>query len=129
MREGVEHNGKKVPVYFAISTDVSEALRGKIASLSESAWKPLRKLTEKGLIEGRKEWAELEFIPSAASVKKDMKPDRYLAIRVRPWQTELFSDANSYLSLLRRGHQPVGDGGRGAVELAAPALWERGEGA
>ena len=25
-----------------------------------------------------------------------MKPDRYLAIRVRPWQTELFSDGNSY---------------------------------
>lgn len=86
----------KVPVYFAISADVSEALRGKITSLSESAWKPLKKLTETGLIEGRKEWAELEFIPSAASVKKDMKPDRYLAIRVRPWQTELFSDANSY---------------------------------
>src|SRR5436305_10820011 len=25
-----------------------------------------------------------------------MKPDRYLAIRVRPWQTELFSDGHSY---------------------------------
>jgi hypothetical protein len=96
MREGIELHGKKVPVYFAISADVSEALRGKITSLSESAWAPLRKLTEKGLSEGRKEWAELEFIPSAASVKKDMKPDRYIAIRVRPWQTELFSDGNSY---------------------------------
>lgn len=94
--EGVERNGKQVPVYFAISADVSEGLRGKIISLSESAWKPLRRLTEKGLIEGRKEWAELEFVPSASSVKKDMKPDRYLAIRVRPWQTELFSDGNSY---------------------------------
>ena len=96
LREGVELDGKKVAVYFAISADVSEGLRGKIISLSELAWKPLRKLTEKGLIEGRKEWAELEFVPSASSVKKDMKPDRYLAIRVRPWQTELFSDGNSY---------------------------------
>lgn len=96
LREGVEHNGKQVAVYFAISADVSEALRGKITSLSESAWKPLRRLTERGLIEGRKEWAELEFIPSASSVKKDLKPDRYLAIRVRPWQTELFSDGTSY---------------------------------
>jgi len=96
MREGIELHGKEVPVYFAISADVSEALRGKITSLSESAWKPLRRLTEKGLIEGRKEWAEVEFIPSASSVKKDMKPDRYLAIRVRPWQGELFSDGNSY---------------------------------
>ena len=96
LREGVEHNGKKVPVYFAISADVSEVLRGKIISLSESAWKPLRRLTEKGWIEGRKEWAEVEFIPSASSIKKDMKPDRYLAIRVRPWQGELFSDGHSY---------------------------------
>ena len=96
LRKGVELGGKEVPVYFAISAAVSEVLRGKITSLSESAWKPLRKLTEKGLIEGRKEWAEVEFIPSASSVKKDMKPDRYLAIRVRPWQTELFSDGNSY---------------------------------
>jgi hypothetical protein len=96
IRDGVEHNGKQVPVYFGISADVSEALRGKITSVPESGWKPLRRLTEKGLIEGRKEWAEIEFIPSAASVKKEMKPDRYLAIRVRPWQGELFSDGNSY---------------------------------
>ena len=96
LRDGVGHHGKQVPVYFAISADVSEALRGKIVSLSDAAWKPLRRVTEKGLIEGRKEWAELEFIPSAASVKKDMQPDRYLAIRVRPWQRELFSDGNSY---------------------------------
>ena len=48
------------------------------------------------LIEGRKQWAEVEFIASAASVKKDMKPDRYLAIRVRPAQGDLFSDGNSY---------------------------------
>jgi hypothetical protein len=96
MRDGVDLNGKRVPVYFAISADVSEALRGRISSLSESAWKPLRRVTEKGLIEGRKEWAEVEFIPTASSVKKDIKPDRYLAIRVRPWQGELFSDGNSY---------------------------------
>ncbi len=96
MREGIELHGKKVAVYFAISADVSEVLRGKITSVSESAWKPLRKVTETGLIEGRKEWAEVEFIPSASSVKKDMKPDRYLAIRVKPWQGELFSDGNAY---------------------------------
>lgn len=96
MREGIELNGKQIPVYFGISADVSEALRGKIVSVSESAWKPLRRLTEKGLIEGRKEWAEVEFIPTAPSTKKEMKPDRYLAIRVRPWQGELFSDGNSY---------------------------------
>jgi hypothetical protein len=96
MREGVELGGKRVAIYFAISADVSEVLRGKIISLSESAWKPLRKVSERGLIEGRKEWAEVEFIPSGPSIKKDMKPDRYLAIRVRPAQGELFWDGSAY---------------------------------
>ncbi len=96
LRQGVKLPGKKVAVYFAISADMSEALRGKVISLCEGAWKPLRKITEQGLIEGRKEWAEVEFIPSAPSVKRDMKPDRYLAIRVRPAQGELFSDGNAY---------------------------------
>ena len=35
MRDGIELHGKTVPVYFAISADVSEVLRGKITSLSE----------------------------------------------------------------------------------------------
>lgn len=96
MREGVEHGGRKIPVYFAISADMSEELRGKIVSLSEGAWKPLRKITDAGLMEGRKEWAEVEFIPSAPSLRREMKPDRYLAIRVRPAQGELFSDGNAY---------------------------------
>jgi hypothetical protein len=75
LREGVELYGRKVPVYFAISADMTEALKGRILSVSEGAWKPLRKVTEKGWIEGRKEWAEVEFVPSAPSVKKDMRPD------------------------------------------------------
>src|SRR5678809_1433382 len=41
MRGGVDLDGKRVPVYFAVSADVSETLRGKIVSLSDCAWKPL----------------------------------------------------------------------------------------
>src|SRR5439155_26687839 len=82
LRAGVELHGKKVPVYFAISADVSEALRGKIISVSEPVWKPLRKLTGQGGIRGRKEWAEVELIPSASRVHRDLKPDRSLPARV-----------------------------------------------
>jgi hypothetical protein len=56
----------------------------------------LRKVTDKGLIAGRKEWAEVVFVPSRTKEKKDDTPDRYLAIRVRPSQGELFSDGNAY---------------------------------
>jgi hypothetical protein len=53
-------------------------------------------VTDQGWIVGRKEWAEVEFVPSKPSRKKDMKPDRYLAIRIRPAQGELFQDGTPY---------------------------------
>jgi hypothetical protein len=73
-------------VEYAISADMSEELGAVIRALPEEAWKPLRKVSEKGLVLGRKEWAEVEFVPTLPSRKKQMKPDRYLAIRIRPAQ-------------------------------------------
>ena len=83
-------------IEFAISADMTDELRIPIQALPEEAWKPLRKVTDKGLIVGRKEWAEVEFVPSKPSRKKGMKPDRYLAIRIRPAQRELFQDGTPY---------------------------------
>jgi len=83
-------------VEFAISADMTEELRAVIRAVPEDAWKPLRKIKDKGLVLGRKEWAEVEFVPSLPSRKKGMKPDRYLAIRVHPAQGELFGDGNAY---------------------------------
>ena len=91
---------KEIPgrprIEFAISADVTEEVRAVIRAVPEGSWKPLRKVTEKGLIAGRKEWAEIEFVPSKASRHKGMKPDRYLAIRIRPAQGELFGDGTPY---------------------------------
>jgi hypothetical protein len=86
----------RVPIEFAISADVTEELRAAMESVPEEAWKPLRKVTDKGLIVGRKEWAEVEFVPSQSSRNKQMQPDRYLAIRIRPAQGELFQDGTPY---------------------------------
>jgi hypothetical protein len=83
-------------IEFAISADMTEELRAAIQALPEKVWKPLRKINEKGWVEGRKEWAEVEFVPTKPSRKKGMKPDRYLAIRLRPAQGELFADGNPY---------------------------------
>jgi len=91
---------KEVPgrprIEFAISADMRDELRAAIQTLPEEAWKPLRKLTNQGLVIGRKEWAEVDFVPAKPSRKKNMKPDRYLAIRIRPAQGELFQDGNPY---------------------------------
>jgi len=47
-------------------------------------------------------WGEIDFVPSAPSVKKGRKPDRYLAIRIRPRQRELFADGSEekYLAIV-----------------------------
>ena len=83
-------------IEFAISADMTEQLRAVIPKLPEEAWKPLRKVKDQGWVVGRKEWAEVEFVPTKSSTKKRMKPDRYLAIRIRPAQGELFADGNRY---------------------------------
>jgi hypothetical protein len=83
--------GRHVAVKYAISADMTSALRQEIECLSEDVWKPLRRLTDNGLIEGRKEWAEVEYIPT-----KGKSVNRYLAIRVKPSQGELFGDGNRY---------------------------------
>jgi len=83
-------------IEFAISADRTEELRTAIQVLPQEAWKPLRKVNERGWVVGRKEWAEVEFVPTKSSRKKRMKPDRYLAIRIRPAQGELFADGNRY---------------------------------
>src|SRR5512136_122918 len=83
-------------IEFAISAEMSERLKAAIEALAEEDWRPLRKLSDQGLTVGRKEWAEVEFVPTQSSRKRDLKPDRYLAIRIRPAQGELFPEGQPY---------------------------------
>jgi hypothetical protein len=84
-----EHIEGRPPITFAISAKMSEELRRVIEGLSPVAW---RELDREG--EHIRWWAEVEFIPSAPSVKKGRRPDRYLAIRIKPKQRELFRDGS-----------------------------------
>lgn len=77
---------------FAISADLSPELKAKIVALKESAWRPLRQWKGNELVHRDRAWAEVEFIPSDASHRKDLQPDRYLVIRARPRQGDLFAD-------------------------------------
>lgn len=83
-------------IEFVISVPMTEELKATVEALPEEAWRPLRKVTDERLVVGRKEWAEVEFVPSGPSRKKMMEPDRYLAIRVRPAQGELLGDGQAY---------------------------------
>jgi len=80
LRDGIEVKGRKVRIRYAISCDMTEPLRTEIEKIAQDEWRPLRKLTEKGPVVGRKEWADVVFAPSKGSRKKGKAPDRYLAL-------------------------------------------------
>jgi hypothetical protein len=73
---------------FAVSADMSVQLRQAIEALPRDAWQ-MWYVEKEGMI---REWAEVPFTPSRKNEKKDSQPYRYLAVRIRHQQGELFED-------------------------------------
>lgn len=73
---------------FAVSADMSPQLRQEIERLPADAWR-VWKTEKSGVV---REWAEVSYVPTRDYEKKDSRPYRYLAIRVRRQQGELIED-------------------------------------
>ena len=73
---------------FAVSADMSIQLKQEIERLPDNAWH-LWKTGKGGVI---REWSEVPYVPHRVYEKKDSRPYRYLAIRVRQQQGEFFED-------------------------------------
>ncbi len=73
---------------FAFSADMSQQLRREIEALPAGSWQ-MWKVEKGGVI---REWAEVPYVPTRQYEKRDSQPYRYLAIRVRRQQGELFDD-------------------------------------
>ena len=76
---------------FAVSADMSQQLRREIEQLLPDSWH-MWKTERGGMI---REWAEVPYVPSREYERKDVQPYRYVAIRVRRQQGELFEDGVS----------------------------------
>lgn len=76
---------------FAVSADLSPALRREIVALPSEAWTVCGQEAN-GVIRA---WAEVAYVPSRKTEKKDAPVYRYLAIRVRTPQGVLFGDGAS----------------------------------
>jgi hypothetical protein len=76
---------------FAVSAEVHQPLKQEIEQLPDNAWH-LWKMEKCGV---RREWAEVPYVPALKNEKKDSRPYRYVAIRIKQQQGELFEDGNS----------------------------------
>lgn len=78
---------------FAISARMSEALHAAILALPEAAWQADGKDAEDA--EVQRDYAEVPFVPREKTEKKDLQPLRYVVVRVRKRQGELFGDGSA----------------------------------
>ena len=69
---------------------MSPVLHEAIEKVAESAWEPYGKLHPEQI----RECAEVDFVSGEKSEKKDTQPLRYLAIRIRDRQENLFADGS-----------------------------------
>jgi hypothetical protein len=76
---------------FAVSADLSPALKQAVTALPETAW-PAWTQEAAGTV---REWAAVASVPSRAPEQRDLQPYRYVAIRVRKAQGELCADGNT----------------------------------
>lgn len=79
---------------FAVSADMSPQLRAAVQGLPEAAWPAVGgwKTEAKGTL---REWAEVPFVPSRTREKKEAPVYRYVAIRVRKQQGEMWPEGSS----------------------------------
>jgi hypothetical protein len=70
---------------------MSAPLHAALQALPETAWEPYGELHPAEI----RECAEVPFVPSEKAEKKDLQPLRYVAIRIRKKQGELFADGSA----------------------------------
>ena len=93
LRNPERPNGPAGPISFAISARMSPALAAAIQPLPETAWHPYAAPGE--ALDDLRDWAEVPFVPSEASEQRETAPLRYIAIRVRRRQGDLFADGTA----------------------------------
>lgn len=76
---------------FAISARMSQALRQAVQAVPEAEWQPYGKPDPEVI----RECAEVPFVPTETYERKDTEPLRYVAVRIRKRQGELFADGSA----------------------------------
>ncbi|MGO8787328.1 MAG: hypothetical protein ACLQVL_08090 [Terriglobia bacterium] len=91
LRDEQRAGGPRGRIGFAIGARMSEALRAAIRVVPESAWQPYGASHPEEI----RECADVPFVPGEKVEKKDLQPRRYVALRIRKKQGELFEDGSA----------------------------------
>jgi hypothetical protein len=84
----------KENIEFVVTADMSEGLAERIKELPKTGWNVYKDIRDPQHMTEEREWAEVTFIPDWKRNRvPENKPFRYIAIRVRPCQRELFTEA------------------------------------
>jgi hypothetical protein len=86
LRDEQREEGPEGKIGFGISARMSEALHQAILAVPEEGWKPYGEPHPHEM----RECAEVPFVPSEKSEHKDSQPLRYVGIRIRKKQGDLF---------------------------------------
>ncbi|TLN03475.1 hypothetical protein FDZ71_12535, partial [bacterium] len=76
---------------FAVSADMSPQLKEEMERLPSDAWR-LWKTEKNGVV---REWTEVPYVPARLYEDRGRQPYRYVGIRIRRQQGELFEDSSS----------------------------------
>jgi hypothetical protein len=91
LQEEEREGGRKGFIGFAISARMSPELRAAVAEVKEGGWEPCRQKDAEVI----REWAEVVYVPSAGYEQKGKQPLRYVGLRLRKRQGELFADGSA----------------------------------
>ena len=90
LRDEERQEGPRGCIGFAITARMSEPLHAAIVAIPEEAWQP-----DKDEADAERHCAEVPFVPGEKSEKKHLQPLRYVAVRVRKRQGDLFADGST----------------------------------
>jgi hypothetical protein len=90
LRNEQRQGGPPGRIGFALSARMSEALHAAIQAVPEAEWQPYGDPQAEEI----RACADVPFVPGEKAEKKDTQPLRYVAIRIRKPQGELFDDGS-----------------------------------
>jgi hypothetical protein len=90
LRNPERDGGPKGFIGFAVSARMSEDLGKALKAVPETLWTTFGKDSDGTL----RQWTEVDFVPGEKVEKKDIKPLRYVGLRLLKPQGELFADGH-----------------------------------